>query len=133
MSFGDLRFNYPLHAYHRRYFTSSNPAVTGGHGLRVHGIVVASYPLKANPEVGGSGDTFTPKDVLFELYRAPRQQPGQVAQTVTFPLSYLDFPQGSLFFKVNGHDYQAYALVGKHATESERAVIASLIGSIRPK
>jgi hypothetical protein len=133
MSFGDLRFNYPLHYYHRRTFTSSSPAVTGGHGLHVHGIVVASYPLKPDPEVGGEGETFTPKDVLFELYRAPRHQPGQVAQTVTFPLSYLDFPQGSLRFKVNGHDYQAYALVGKHATESERAVIASLIGSIRPK
>jgi hypothetical protein len=133
MSFGDLRFNYTLRGWHRRYFRSSSPAVTGGHGLHVHGVVVASYPLKPQPEVGGRGETFSENDVLFELYRVPRPQPGQVPQTVTFPLSYLDFSQGSLFFKVKGDDYQAIAFVGKHATESERAVIASLIGSIRPK
>ncbi|MFL5915697.1 MAG: hypothetical protein ACJ752_08685 [Gaiellaceae bacterium] len=133
MSFGEVRFNYPLHNYHRRSFTSSSPAVTGGHGLTVHGVVVASYPLKPDPEVGGQGETFTPNDVLFELYRVPPDATGQAAQTATFPLSYLDFPQGSLRFEVNGHTYQAYALVGKDATGSERAVIASLIGSIRPR
>jgi O-Antigen ligase len=133
MSFGDLRFNYPLHGYHRRFFTSSNSAVTGGHGFPVHGVVVGSYPLKADPEVGGERETFTSNDVLFELYRVPRDAPGQVAQNTTLPLSYLDFPDGSLRFAVNGHTYQAYALVGKHASDSERAVIASLIGSIRQR
>jgi hypothetical protein len=132
-SFDDLRFRYPLHNYHRRSFTSSIPAVTGGHGLRVHGVVVASYPLKPDPEVGGEGETFTPKDVLFEVYRVPSSAPGQVTSPTTFPLSYLDFPTGSLRFNVNGHTYQAYALVGEHATAPDRAVIASLIASIRPK
>jgi hypothetical protein len=131
MTFGDLRFNYPLHGYHRSFFTSSSSAVTGGHGFPVHGVVVASYPLKADPEVGGEGETFTPNDVLFELYRVPRNAPGQVTQNTTLPLTYLDFPDGSLRFAVNGHTYQAYALVGKNASDSERAVIASLIGSIR--
>jgi len=71
--------------------------------------------------------------VLFEVYRVPSSAPGQVASPATFPLSYLDFPTGSLRFNVNGHTYQAYALVGKHATAPDRAVIASLIASIRPR
>lgn len=132
-SLGDLRFRYPKHNYHRRSFSSSSPTVTGGHGLHVKGVVVASYPLKPDPEVGGVGETFTSKDVLFELYRVPPGAPGQVEQPETFPLSYLDFPQGSRRFNVNGHTYQAYALVGEDATAPDRAVIASLIASIRPK
>src|SRR5262249_2246724 len=85
----DLRLGYPLHGFHRRYFRSSDPSVTGGRGIDVHGVVVASYPLKENPELGASGGTFRQDGVLFELYRTPRPQPGQQPQTVTFPLSYL--------------------------------------------
>jgi hypothetical protein len=129
----DLRLGFPLHGFHRRYFSSSNPAVTGGHGLHVHGVVVASYPLKANPELGASGSTFRQDGVLFELYRAPQHVPGQVAQTVTFPLSYLEFPGGPLFFQVNGHNYQAIALVGKHPSAADRAGIVALIASIHVK
>jgi hypothetical protein len=130
---GDLRLGYPLHGFHRAYFRSSDPAVTGGHGIHVHGVVVASYPLKANPEIGGSGESIRQDGVFFELYRAPRHVKGQVPLSVNFPLSYLDFPAGSLFFAANGHNYQGIALVGKHASETDKAGIVALIASIHVK
>jgi hypothetical protein len=129
----DLGLGYPLHGFHRRYFRSSDPAVTGGRGIHVHGVVVASYPLKANPELDASGGAFRQDGVLFELYREPRPQPGQQAQTVTFPLSFYEFPTGVLSFKVNDHYYQGIALVGKHASETDKAGIVALIASIHVK
>jgi hypothetical protein len=136
-SVDDVRFDYPL-SYHVRRFSTSNPAITGVHGIRVHGIVVASYRLKANPEVsglnptvGGSGASLRPDGVLFELYRAPRHQPGHKAETLTFPLSVPDFHRGLLFFKANGHDYWAIAWVGDNISEADRAAVVALMGSIQ--
>ncbi len=135
----DVQFSYPL-SFHQRSFSTSNPAITGVHGMRVHGVVVANYPLKArpevsglNPRVGASGASLRPDGVLFELYRAPRHQPGHVARTLTFPLSVSDFDRGLLFFKANGHDYWAIAWVGKDVTPAEQASIVLLMNSIELK
>jgi hypothetical protein len=131
-SVGDLRFNFPLR-FHRRYFTSSSPIVTGVHGARIHGVVIASYPLRPNPESGGSGAVFRPRDVTFELYRAPRHQPGYAAKPVDFPLYINDFQEGRLFFTVNGHNYWAIAGLGAHATKADRDAVFAVIPSIRLK
>jgi len=129
---GDLLFSYPLH-FHRRYFTSSNPAVTGARGVRVHGIVVASYPLETNPEFGESGVRLRRSGVLFEVYRAPRHQSGHRARRVTFPLSISDFHGGHLFFTVNGQNYEAIAWADPQAPNTRRNELYALINSIHLK
>lgn len=137
---GDLKFNYPL-SYYRRNFETSDPAITGVHGTRVHGIVVASYPLKPNPEVSGlnarvgaSGASLRPRGVLFELYKAPHHQPGPPPRTLNFPvdlpLDVSDLNRGLLFFKVKGQNYWAILWVGNHATAADRSAMITLISSI---
>jgi hypothetical protein len=137
---GGVRFAYPPQ-YHRRYFATSSHAVTGVHGVRVHGVVVASYPLKRNPEFGGSGQSFPPDGVFFELYRAPRHGP-HLGPTKKLPLILFDFPaivalantdnieQGAAFFRVHGHNYQAILWVGKHAPKGELLTVDGIIDSI---
>jgi len=136
---GDLQFNYPL-TYARRSFETSDPAITGVHGVRVHGIVVASYRLKPNPEVSGlnprigaSGASLSPNGVLFELYQAPRRQPGYPARALNFPLYVSDLHRGLVFFNVNGQNYWAILWVGSRATAADRAAMIALIPTIRVK
>jgi hypothetical protein len=116
--------------------------VTGVRGACEHGVVVASYPLKANPEIGAAGASFRSRGVVLELYRAPRQRPDVVASTVRPPLSLSDFhtvgmgirpstEQRELFFRVKGANYWAMAWVGKRAAKSDRDALASVVGSIR--
>lgn len=131
-SVGDLRFDYPRHFY-KRHFSTTDPAVTDAHGIRVRGIVVASYPLKPNPELNASGARFPDNGAFFELFRAPASQPGHIAQRVTFPLSLAyPFVNGLLFFKVNGHSYWAIAYLGKNASITKRAALTELVASLRP-
>lgn len=132
----DVRFDYPL-AYHHRSFSTSDPAITGVHNVRVRGVVVASYPLKPhpevsglNPQIGASGASLRPDGVLFELYRAPRRQPGHVPRPVTFPLSVPDFTRGLLFFSATGHNYWAIVWVGNNVKPADRTAIVNLIDSI---
>jgi hypothetical protein len=137
---GDVRFAHPPE-YHRRYFATSSHAVTGVHGARVHGVVVASYPLKRNPEFGGSGQSFRPDGVFFELYQAPRHGPHLGAKK-KLPLILSDFPaiaelantdnieQGAAFFRVHSRNYQAILWVGKHAPKAELLNVDYIIDSI---
>jgi hypothetical protein len=136
----DVRFAYPPQ-YHRRYFATSSHAVTGVHGVRVHGVVVASYPLKRNPEFGGSGQSFRPDGVFFELYQAPRRG-HHLGPTQKLPLILSDFPaiaalrntdnieQGAAFFRLHGRNYQAIVWVGKHAPKAELLNVDYIIDSI---
>jgi hypothetical protein len=134
---GDVRFAYPP-KYHRRYFATSSPAVTGVHGVRVHGVVVASYPLKRHPEVGGSGEVLRSDGFFFELYQAPRHG-HHLGTTTQLPLILSDFvplmktdriERGAAFFHLHGRNYQAILWVGKHAPKAELLRIEYIIDSI---
>lgn len=128
----DLLFSFPLD-YHVRYFTSSDPAVTGARGTRVHGVVVASYPLEKSPEFGALGSRLRRFGVLFELYRAPRHLPGRRPRPVALPLSISDLHAGPLFFTVNGHNYQAIAWADKDAPNASREALYALVSSIQTR
>lgn len=140
---GHVRVRYPPE-YHRRHFATSDHAVTGVHGVRVHGVVIASYPLRSRPELGGRGEVLRPDGLFFELYQLPRR-PNHPAPTRPFPLTIYDFPdieelrntpaleQGGVAFNVNGRDYRAILWVGKHASEQERVTIDGIVDSIRVK
>jgi hypothetical protein len=106
----------------------------------VHGIVVASYRLKPHPEVSGlnpsvgaSGAALRPDGVLFELYQAPRRQPGYPPRSLNFPLYVSDLDRGLLFFNVNGENYWAILWVGKRATAAERSAMIALLPTIHVK
>ena len=138
---GHVRVRYPPE-YHRRSFVTTNHAVTGVHGVRVHGVVIASYPLRPRPELGGKGERLRSDGLFFELYQLPRrtQHP---APTRPFPLTIYDFPdieglrntpaleQGGVSFNVNGRDYRAILWVGKLASKEERVTIDGIVDSIR--
>jgi hypothetical protein len=142
---GDVRFKYPAN-YYRRYFATSSHAVTRVHGSRVHGAVVASYPLKRHPERGGSGNVLRSDGVFFEVYQAPRHAHPLGARK-KLPLILFDFPaitafrntpgieQGGAFFRVAGRNYQALMWVGKNAPKSELLTIDYIIESVvaRPR
>ena len=140
-SVGPLRVTYPSNL-HRRYFSSCSYAVTGDRsGACVRGVVVASYPLKRNPELGGAGASFRSDGVLFDLYRSPRQQP-VATRTVPPPLSLADFhavvrgmhptgEQREVFFQAKGANYWAVAWIGQQATKSERNDLTGVTGSIQ--
>jgi len=131
---GAVQFNYPLH-YHRRRF-----ATQGG---RMHGVVVASYPLRRHPQLGGSGETLRQNGVFFELYEAPRGLP--LAPKKEFPMTIFDLStvksltrtatteQGGVRFSVNGRNYRAIVWVGKRAPDKAKIVVDELILSIAPK
>lgn len=128
----DVQFNYPLN-YHRRRFATSRG--------RVHGVVVASYPLKRNPQLGGSGESLRQDGVFFELYEAPRGH--HLAPKKTFPMTIFDLStvesltstatteQGGVFFSVNGRNYRAIVWVGKHVPKKALIVVDEMILSIR--
>ena len=137
---GDVRFNYPL-GYHARYFSTSKHAVTGVHGVRVHGVVVASYRLKRNPELGGPGEVLRPNGLFFELRQMPRRR-HRLAPARTFPLTIFDLStvrsltttatteQGGVLFSVKGRDYRAILWVGAHAPKSALLAADGLVSSI---
>jgi hypothetical protein len=137
---GHVRFAYPAH-YHLRRFATSNHAVTGVHGARVRGVVVASYPLKRRPEVGASGRVLPPDGVFFELYKTPRHAHPLGAKK-KLPLILFDFPQirafrntpgveqGGAFFRVHGRNYQAMLWVGKDASKTSLLTIDFIVESI---
>ncbi|HEY2741430.1 MAG TPA: hypothetical protein VGI69_04525 [Gaiellaceae bacterium] len=137
---GRVGFAYPAH-YHLRRFATSNHAVTGVHGARARGVVVASYPLKRRPEVGASGRVLRPDGVFFELYKAPRHAHPQGAKK-KLPLILFDFPQirafrntpgieqGGAFFRVHGRNYQAMLWVGKDASKISLLTIDFIVESI---
>jgi hypothetical protein len=136
-----VRFVFPRR-FDRRYFSSCRYMVTGVRGACVRGVVVASYPLKPNPEIARSGASFRSHGVALELYRAPSQGPNVIAQTVVPPLSLSDFhfvgrgirpstEQQELFFRAQGANYWAIAWVGNRAAKSDRGALASVVASIR--
>lgn len=140
---GDLRIDYPLN-FHRRYFTTSKHAVTGTRGIRVNGVVVASYRLKPSPELGGSGQSFPSDGVFFELYQMPRQR-HRPAVRKTLPLTIFDFPdigalrstdageQGATYFSVNGRNYRAILWLGKGAPDAAHVMIDDIVASIQAR
>jgi hypothetical protein len=142
---GGLRVEYPRYQhYHARYFSTQKHAVTGVRHVRVHGVVIASYPLKRSPELSGSGQSLPSDGLFFELYQAPRKQ-RHPAPTKTLPLTIFDFPdiaalritdaleQGGVSFSVNGRNYRAILWVGKHAPKAARVAIDYIVLSIQVK
>ena len=138
---GNLRFYYPLD-FHQRYFATTNHAVTGAHHIRVHGVVVASYPLKRNPELHGSGVRFRPDGVFFELYQTPRRR-HHPAPVKGFPLTIFDLPdigglpgareQGGTSFSVNGRSFRVILWVGQHAPKAAQLAAEQIVTTIRLK
>lgn len=134
---GDLRFGYPGN-FHQRYFVSSKHAVTGTHGVQVHGVVVASYPLRRNPELGGSGATFASDGIFFELYQEPQQRRHLVRSILPHDLK--DYPniaglppateQGGALFSAKGHNYRAILWLGPAAPKAAQTTMVELIASI---
>lgn len=129
---GDVRFNYPL-GYHRRFFATKS----GPRG----GVVVASFPLKKHPQLGGRGQRLRQDGVFFELFETPRGH--RLAPKREFPMTIFDLStvksltstetteQGGVFFSVNGRTYRAIIWVGKHAPKKALIVVDELILSIR--
>jgi hypothetical protein len=138
---GDVRFNYPF-GFHLRHFATTNPRITGVHGVRVRGVVVASYRLKRHPELGGSGERLRPDGVFFELYQAPLLG-HRLAPARTFPLTIFDLStirsltdtatteQGGVRFSVKGRNYRTILWVGAHAPKSALFVADNLVNSLQ--
>lgn len=137
-----LELAYPT-AFHIRPFSSCNRDVTGDtHGACIHGVVVASYALKSQPERRG----FRKKGVAFELYRSPSDQgranialgdrslalwpfsPNMRTQLIGATASPPE--QYSAWVRVHGASYWAIAWVSTHATTGERHALARLIKSV---
>ncbi|MGH3009882.1 MAG: hypothetical protein ACRDLM_10835 [Gaiellaceae bacterium] len=126
---------------HWRYFSSCSFAVTGARsGACVQGVVVASYRLKPNPELGGSGARFPSDGVAVELYRSPSQQAYVAGPAL--PLRLADFhtvgrgihqrgEQRQLAFRANSVNYWAIAWIGARSTHPERDDLGAVVGSIR--
>lgn len=137
---GDLRFLYP-ETFHRRYFTSSNPAVTGARGSRAQGVVVASFPLKRSPEIGAAGQVLRQNGLFFELYELSRGK-RRLAPRKTFPLSIFDLPnvpalastqtteQGGLLFSVHGRNYRVILWLGKKAPQGDLYTVDDIMASL---
>lgn len=138
---GPLRVDFPR-PYHHRYFVTTSHAITGAHNVRVHGVVVASYPLKPSPEVGGRGLRFRADGLFFELYQVPRGR-HQPAAAKKLPLTIFDFPvipnlkspptteQGGALFSANGRNYRAILWIGKFAPKDTLLAIDDIVASIR--
>jgi hypothetical protein len=146
----DLQFAYPR-GYHARPFKSCSFAVTGDrHGGCDRGVVIASYPLRSQPEIGGSGARFSARGVALKLYRAPAAQGPADVKLGARRLSQWQFnaaddaihlsgqkppppEQWGAWFRVNGASYWALAWVGTHATKADRAKLAALIDSVHER
>ena len=137
----EVRFDVPRR-FGRRYFSSCRYMVTGVRGTCVRGVVVASYPLRPDPEIAAAGASFRSAGVALELYRVPWQGPDVIAPTIQPPMSLADFhsvsrgirpstEQRELFFSVKGANYWAIAWVGSRAAKSDRDALASVVASIR--
>ena len=116
---GDVRFDYPPH-YHRRHFATSSHAVTGVHGARVHGVVVASYPLKRTRSLADRASLFRPDGVFFELYQAPRRG-HHLGATKTLPLILFDFPAIRAFTEHAEHGTGSVRTSAWTATTTKRS------------
>lgn len=143
----DVQFTYPRR-YYTRPFASCRPTVTGQHNGRCdRGVVIASYPLKPQPEIGGSGAHFSSKGVALELYQAPADQglanmrlgdrrlslwQFSAAEDVLDPPGEKPPPpqQWGAWFRVNGASYWAIAWVGNKATQADRTTLAVLVNSV---
>jgi hypothetical protein len=135
---GGLRFNYPL-SFKGRYFSTTNHAITATHHVRVHGVVVANYRLKRNPELHGSGVRFPADGVFFELYEAPRRK-DHVAPVRGFPLTIFDLPdipglpaareQGATSFSANGRSYRVILWVGPQAPKAAQLAAEQIVTTI---
>ena len=139
---GSVRLAYPGR-FDRRDFSSCSYAVTGVHKTCVPGVVVASYHLLSDPELGAQPADVRANGVALELYRAPRE-PDVIAQSVRLPFSLADFhsvgrgmhpstEQRELFFRIDGANYWATAWVGKHSSRADRLALATLISAIRTR
>jgi hypothetical protein len=129
--------------HHYRYFKSCSYLVTGSHGACVHGVVIADYHLRPQPEIGAPGARYPQTGVALELYQAPKHDRAAAA-TARFPVSLRDFhfvgrgvggpskSQSELFFRVGGRNYWAIAWAGTKSTASQRGQHAALVSSIRP-
>jgi hypothetical protein len=136
---GGLRLNYPLD-FQARYFSTTNHAVTATHHVRVHGIAIANYRLRRNPELHGSGLRFPASGVFFELYEAPRQR-HHAAPVRGFPLTIFDLPdivglppareQGATSFSVNGRSYRVILWVGPQASKTAQVAAEQIVTTIR--
>jgi hypothetical protein len=130
---GDVQFNYPLR-YHHRYYSTP---IRKTHG----GVVVASYPLKRNPQLGASGQKLQQNGVFFELYELPRG--GKVAPKPQFPMTIFNLStvqsltktetkeQGGVTFSVNGRNYRAIVWAGAKIPKDALIEIDEIILSIR--
>lgn len=143
----DLQFTSPR-GYYARPFATCAALVTGDrHGGCVRGVVVASYPLQPQPEMGGQGAHFPSKGVALELYRPPADLGLADVRLRDRRLSLWQFnaadeglhlpgrpqlppQQWGAWFRVNGRSYWAIAWVGAHATKADRAALAALINSV---
>lgn len=146
----DLQFTSPA-GYHTRTFTICSRAVTGDrHGGCDRGVVIASYPLRPQPEIGGSGARFPERGVALELYRPPADQGLADVNLGARRLSQWQFnaaddgihlagrpapppEQWGAWFRVNGASYWAIAWVGNHATKADRRKLAALIDSVHAR
>jgi hypothetical protein len=146
----DLQFAYPRRYYARR-FANCSFAVTGDrNGGCDRGVVIASYPLKPQPEIGGSGAHFSGKGVALELYRPPADngladvklgdrrlslwQFNAADESYQSPGTKLWPPeQWGAWFRVNGASYWAIAWVGTNATKTDRASLSALINSVHAR
>ncbi len=143
----DLQFTYPR-GYHARPFKSCSLAVTGDrNGGCERGVVIASYPLRSQPEIAGSGARFSSKGVALELYRPPADNGLADVRLGNRRLSLWQFDaaddslqlpgekaappeQWGAWFRVNGASYSAIAWVGNNARKVDRAKLAAVINSV---
>ena len=147
----DLQFVYPRR-YYARSFVNCSYLVTGdSNGGCDRGVVVASYPLRSQPESGGSGARFSHNGVALELYRPPADQVLASVNLGDRRLSLWQFDpprtdnpyspenkppppeQWEAFFQVDGASYWAIAWVGTKANKSDRAALAALINSVHAR
>lgn len=145
----DLQFAYPR-GYYARPFNNCSPAVTGDrHGGCERGVVIASYPLRRQPEIGGSGARFSGSGVALELYRPPADNGLASVKLGDRRLSLWQFnaadeihlpgkksappEQWGAWFRVNGASYWAIAWVGNNAKKVDRAKLAALINSVHKR
>jgi hypothetical protein len=143
----DLQFTYPRR-YYARSFATCSTAVTGDlNGGCERGVVIASYPLKPQPEIGGAGAHFSFRGVALELYRPPADngladvrlgdrrlslwQFNAADEGLRLPGTKQQAPeQWGAWFRVNGASYWAIAWVGNNAKNADRTTLAALINSV---